>query len=73
MSDLAVPDERAGSFLRDLVMLTKPRLNLLVVATTAGGYYLGAGPGANVLGLANVTLATALVAGVLTIRSHRQA
>jgi protoheme IX farnesyltransferase len=47
----------------DFVALTKPRLNLLVVATTAGGYYLGAGPGANALGLANVTLATALVAG----------
>jgi protoheme IX farnesyltransferase len=47
----------------DFVALTKPRLNLLVVATTAGGYYLGAGPGANVVSLANVTLATALVAG----------
>ena len=47
----------------DFVALTKPRLNLLVVATTAGGYYLGAGPGANLLSLANVTLATALVAG----------
>ena len=30
----------------DFLALTKPRLNLLVVATTAGGYYLGAGPGA---------------------------
>jgi heme o synthase len=47
----------------DFVTLTKPRLNLLVVATTAGGYYLGAGPGANAIGLAHVTLATALVAG----------
>src|SRR5829696_7928177 len=47
----------------DFVTLTKPRLNLLVVATTAGGYYLGAGPGANAIELAHVTLATALVAG----------
>jgi heme o synthase len=47
----------------DFVTLTKPRLNLLVVATTAGGYYLGAGPGANAIDLAQVTLATALVAG----------
>jgi protoheme IX farnesyltransferase len=47
----------------DFVALTKPRLNLLVVATTAGGYYLGAGPGANIVSLTNVTLATALVAG----------
>ncbi len=53
----------ARSRTSDFVALTKPRLNLLVVATTAGGYYLGAGPGANLLSLANVTLATALVAG----------
>ena len=39
----------ARSRTADFVALTKPRLNLLVVATTAGGYYLGAGPGANVL------------------------
>ena len=53
----------ARSRTSDFVALTKPRLNLLVVATTAGGYYLGAGPGANVVSLINVTLATALVAG----------
>ena len=53
----------ARSRTSDFVALTKPRLNLLVVATTAGGYYLGAGPGANVVSLAHVTLATALVAG----------
>ncbi len=55
----------ARSRTSDFVALTKPRLNLLVVATTAGGYYLGAGPGANVVSLAHVTLATALVAGGL--------
>src|SRR4051812_8258952 len=56
---MAAPRSRTADF----VALTKPRLNLLVVATTAGGDYLGAGPGANALSLANVTLATALVAG----------
>jgi protoheme IX farnesyltransferase len=53
----------ARSRTADFVALTKPRLNLLVVATTAGGYYLGAGPGADAMALAHVTLATALVAG----------
>ena len=33
----------ARSRATDFVALTKPRLNLLVVATTAAGYYLGAG------------------------------
>ena len=47
----------------DFVALTKPRLNLLVVATTAGGYFMGAAPEVTALGLLNVTLATALVAG----------
>ena len=59
----AMAPAAARSRTADFVALTKPRLNLLVVATTAGGYYLGAGPGANVQGLAHVTLATALVAG----------
>jgi heme O synthase-like polyprenyltransferase len=49
MSAEAVPGEpRAMATVRsrpsDFVALTKPRLNLLVVATTAGGYYLGAAP-----------------------------
>ena len=47
----------------DFVALTKPRLNLLVVATTAGGYFMGAAPEVTAVGLLNVTLATALVAG----------
>jgi heme o synthase len=53
----------ARSRTTDFVALTKPRLNLLVVATTAGGYYLGATPAADPLQLLHVTLATALVAG----------
>jgi protoheme IX farnesyltransferase len=53
----------ARSRFSDFVALTKPRLNLLVVATTAGGYYLGAGPASDALSLFHVTAATALVAG----------
>jgi protoheme IX farnesyltransferase len=47
----------------DFIALTKPRLNLLVVATTAGGFFMGAAPEVTAVGLLNVTLATALVAG----------
>jgi protoheme IX farnesyltransferase len=53
----------ARSRVADFVALTKPRLNLLVVATTAGGYYMGMGPGFDGLALFHVTAATALVAG----------
>jgi protoheme IX farnesyltransferase len=53
----------APSRTSDFVALTKPRLNLLVVATTAGGYFMGAAPEVTAIGLLNVTLATALVAG----------
>ena len=65
MSAEAVPGMAAAARSRpsDFVALTKPRLNLLVVATTAGGYYLGAAPGVDGLALFNVTAATALVAG----------
>ena len=48
----------ARSRTSDFVALTKPRLNLLVVATTAGGYFMGAAPAVTALGLLNVTLAT---------------
>ena len=37
----ALTDARSRT--ADYVALTKPRLNLLVIATTAAGYYLGAG------------------------------
>jgi protoheme IX farnesyltransferase len=50
---------RAGDF----VTLTKPRLNLLVVATAAAGYYLGSGTPFDFTGLVNMTVGTALVAG----------
>jgi protoheme IX farnesyltransferase len=53
----------ARSRTADYVALTKPRLNLLVVATTAAGCYLGAGAGLDVTLLFHVVCGTALVAG----------
>lgn len=47
----------------DFVMLAKPRLNALVVATTLGGYYMGAGRGGSLALLLNTVVGTALVAG----------
>ena len=46
----------------DYLALTKPRLNLLVVVTSAAGYYLGAAGGADVLPMAPAVAGTALVA-----------
>jgi protoheme IX farnesyltransferase len=49
--------------LGDYIALTKPRLNFLVVATSAAGYYLG-GPGsADVMAMTQAVGGTALVAG----------
>jgi heme o synthase len=57
---LAAP--RRGT-MSDFISLTKPRLNLLVVATSAAGYYLGA-PGVPEPGpMLQAVLGTALVAG----------
>lgn len=53
----------AHSRVADFVSLTKPRLNFLVVATSAAGYYLGAGSPLDTVGFANTVLGTALVAG----------
>jgi protoheme IX farnesyltransferase len=58
---LAVP--REGSKLGDLLTLTKVRVNTLVVATTAGGYWLASSSAINPLLLFNVCAGTALVAG----------
>jgi protoheme IX farnesyltransferase len=46
----------------DFVALTKPRLNVLVVATTAAGYYLGTFGDIDYLGFANTVIGTAFVA-----------
>jgi protoheme IX farnesyltransferase len=53
----------ARSRTADYVALTKPRLNLLVIATTAAGCYLGAGSGLDAALLFHVVCGTALVAG----------
>lgn len=46
----------------DYVELTKPRLNFLVVATSAAGYYLGARGAVDWVHMAGAVLGTALVA-----------
>ena len=43
--------------------MTKPRLNLLVVATSAAGYYLGGPPSTDLALMAQAVAGTALVAG----------
>jgi len=47
----------------DYVALTKPRLNLLVVVTSAAGYYLGSNGSPELLPMTQVAAGTALVAG----------
>ena len=60
MAKTAVPSEpgRAG----DYVTLAKPRLNMLVVATTLAGYYMAAPAGRGWLLLVHTLVGTALVA-----------
>jgi protoheme IX farnesyltransferase len=60
MRAIAVPDSR--SRLADLLILMKVRVNALVVATTAGGYYMAAPAIVDPFGLVAVCLGTALVA-----------
>src|SRR5690242_9115852 len=55
----AKPHSRGGDF----VTLTKPRLNFLVLLTTAAAYSLGAGPEARFVDLVHTLLGTFLVAG----------
>jgi protoheme IX farnesyltransferase len=55
---IAVPS-RAGDF----VTLMKPRLNFLVLLTTAAAYSLGAGPESTLIDLVHTLLGTFLVAG----------
>src|SRR5262245_3324857 len=47
----------------DYVALTKPRLNLLVVATSAAGYYLGTQASPEPVPMLEAVAGTALVAG----------
>jgi protoheme IX farnesyltransferase len=55
--------DRTSTRASDYIALTKPRLNLLVVATSAAGYYLGASSGPAVWPMAQAVAGTALVAG----------
>ena len=59
----ALPDTRRSSAFADYVALTKPRLNLLVVLTSAAGYYLGSVASPDLVKMAQAVLGTALVAG----------
>jgi protoheme IX farnesyltransferase len=59
----AVAVARAPSKLADVLTLAKVRLNALVVATAAGGYYLGAIADVDLVPLVIACLGTGLVAG----------
>jgi protoheme IX farnesyltransferase len=55
--------EKVHSRTGDFVSLTKPRLNFLVLLTTAAAYSLGAGPESTLIDLAHTLVGTFLVAG----------
>jgi len=65
MKDAAVTASHADSFrtLVDYIALTKPRLNVLVVATSAAGFYLGATAPISPLMFIATVIGTTLVAG----------
>jgi protoheme IX farnesyltransferase len=54
---------RSSGIVGDYLALTKPRLNFLVVATSAAGYYLGGPQSADLVLMAQAVAGTALVAG----------
>lgn len=58
----AISEPQRSTF-SDYVALTKPRLNLLVVFTSAAGYYLGAASSPDLVNMAQAVVGTALVAG----------
>ena len=62
-ASIGVPEARRASGAADYLALTKPRLNFLVVATSAAGYYLGGTGNADVVSMAEAVAGTALVAG----------
>ena len=65
MKDAAVPMPSTDAWrtVTDYVALTKPRLNVLVVATSAAGYYLGATSPLNASAFLATVVGTTLVAG----------
>jgi protoheme IX farnesyltransferase len=60
---IALPDVKRATGVGDYLALTKPRLNFLVVATSAAGYYLGATGSVDMVSMAEAVAGTALVAG----------
>jgi protoheme IX farnesyltransferase len=54
---------RRATTIGDYIELTKPRLNLLVVVTSAGGFYLASSGAPALLAMAAASFGTALVAG----------
>jgi protoheme IX farnesyltransferase len=60
---IAVSESRRASVVGDYIALTKPRLNFLVVATSAAGYYLGGSGNTDFAAMAQAVAGTALVAG----------
>jgi heme o synthase len=63
IASAALADVRRPSNLSDYIALTKPRLNFLVVLTSAAGYYLGALSTIDLWRMAQAVVGTALVAG----------
>lgn len=63
MNPQAVAVSDTSTRAADFLALTKPRLNLLVLATAAAGYYLGSSTPFDAVGFVNMTIGTALVAG----------
>ncbi len=58
----AVGQQRSGNIVLDHIALTKPRLNFLVVASSAAGYYLGTANSVSGWLMAQAVVGTALVA-----------
>lgn len=63
MRDSTAALSSAPSRTSDFFALTKPRLNLLVVATALGGYYMGTTLATDVMTLVHTVVGTGLVAG----------
>jgi protoheme IX farnesyltransferase len=59
----ALPVREARASAAAYLELTKPRLNFLVVATSAAGYYLGSTGAIDIVSMAEAVAGTALVAG----------
>jgi protoheme IX farnesyltransferase len=60
---MPISEARRSNVFADYLELTKPRLNFLVVATSAAGYYLGSIGAIAITSMAEAVAGTALVAG----------